>query len=76
MTQPTLPWQPGDLVLAADGHLWVRAYPEDVEKGWPWAHSAETVGAGSGAVEEDYPVRPLTLLVRDGRAVGGTVVAE
>jgi hypothetical protein len=73
---PPLPWQTGDLVLAADGHLWVRANPEDAAKGWPWGHSAETVGATSGAVEEDYPQRPLSLLVRDGQAVGGTVVTE
>lgn len=75
MTQP-LPWQTGDLVLAADGHLWIRAYPEDTAKGWPWGHSTETIGASSGAVEENHPARPLTLLVRDGQAVGGTVVAE
>ncbi|WP_157536194.1 hypothetical protein [Kitasatospora mediocidica] len=69
-------WQTGDLVLAADGHLWVRAYPEDVAKGWAWAHSTEQVGASSGAVEEEYPERPLTLLVREGKPVGGVRVVE
>lgn len=67
-------WQEGDLVIALDGALWVRAYEEDEVKGWPWGYPGETArsftggAAGvSGSVPEDVPVRPLTLLVRNGR---------
>lgn len=63
-------WEPGDLVIAADKGLWVRASEEDTAKGWPWGYPYESAGYPStGAVEEGHPVRPLTLLVRRGRPV-------
>ncbi|MEU1813212.1 hypothetical protein [Micromonospora aurantiaca (nom. illeg.)] len=68
-------WQTGDIVLAADRALWCRARDEDIAQGWPWAyagdHAPRSVGdhLPEGAVEEQRPVRPLTLLLRDGRPV-------
>lgn len=65
-------WKPGDIVFDAKGWIFTRASLEDVALGWPWAHGAECVRVEcppSGAVEEDYPARPLTLLVRDGLPV-------
>jgi hypothetical protein len=68
-------WEPGDVVLAGDGSLYTRAEQHDVAQGWPWANGAEYVPvagvcpAPEGAVEEDYPQRPLVLLVRNGRPV-------
>lgn len=70
-------WAAGDVVLAADGGLWVRAAAHDIEQGWPWAYChgyAPQTGKTpppEGAVPEDHPVRPLVLLLRDGHPVGG-----
>ncbi|MFI6179800.1 hypothetical protein ACIA8R_29945 [Nonomuraea sp. NPDC051191] len=67
-------WQPGDLVIDNDGRLFVRATPQGEEAGWPWGYPTEHARAydggpvaPDGSVEEGYPTRPLTLLVRDGR---------
>lgn len=39
MTVPDVEaWVPSDVVLAANGGLWVRAEPHDVAAGWPWAY--------------------------------------
>lgn len=67
-------WQAGDVVLDAKSALWCRARPEHVTQGWPWGYSggqAPRPGdhVPTGAVEEHVPVRPLTLLVRDGQLV-------
>ncbi|GIF75662.1 hypothetical protein [Asanoa siamensis] len=68
-------WETGDIVLAADRSLWCRAHHDDIAQGWPWAYAAEYAPRRSGgsvpegAVEEHVPVRPLTLLLRDGRPV-------
>jgi hypothetical protein len=67
-------WLPGDVVLAADRSLWCRAQEHDLAQGWPWAYCdgmapKDGIGCPSGSVNEDYPVRPLTLLVRNGRPV-------
>lgn len=70
-------WLTGDVALAADGGLWVRAAAHDIEEGWPWAYchgyapQTGTTPPPEGAVEEGEPVRPLILLVRDGHPVGG-----
>ncbi|MFB7671354.1 hypothetical protein ACFC26_08035 [Kitasatospora purpeofusca] len=73
-------WQPGDVVLDASGHLYVRStHPQYV-----WGHPDEgalrdTIGrlvVPDGGVEDRTAVRPLTLLVRDGFAVGGRVIDE
>ncbi|MFG2468711.1 hypothetical protein ACGFXB_25095 [Streptomyces canus] len=74
-------WQPGDVVLDADGNIRVRAeHPR-----WVWDYASEgstrdrfTGGATvpEGALEEHDVPRPLTLLVRDGQAVAGRVIDE
>jgi hypothetical protein len=68
-----LPWQTGDLVLAADRRLYTRADPgcKGFDR-WPWGHE----GSDDPSVEEEYPKRPLTLLVRGGKALGGVVVDD
>ncbi len=70
------PWQPGDWVVDASGRVWVRASAEDAAAGRPWGNplararrghdgtAAVTVPAGKAA--EDRPIRPLTLLLRNG----------
>ncbi|TLF96837.1 hypothetical protein FEK35_27500 [Nocardia cyriacigeorgica] len=76
------PWQYGDVVIDDTGYIWSRADDEDVARGWPWAHGAtQTVRAGhpiagEGSVEESAPVRPLTLLVRNGKPVNTIVVSS
>ena len=68
-----LPWHAGDMVVDNTGAVYWRADAESVAEGWPWAYTA----AGDGAVAEDAPRRPqLTLLVRDGKPVGGLRVNE
>jgi hypothetical protein len=69
-------WKPGDVVLDDSGEIWTRADEDSVRQGWPWHLGAMTTREPSGdpyAPEgdhsEDKPVRPLTLLVRAGRAV-------
>jgi hypothetical protein len=70
-------WETGDVVLDRTGGLWVRAAEHHVEQGWPWAYcSGYAPRSGKtpppeGSVCEDYPARPLVLLVRDGHAVDG-----
>lgn len=63
-------WQPGDVVLAADGQLWRRPTQEEIDYGtqWSWVE----FGYGTGCHDDDDElVRPLILLVRDGRARAG-----
>ncbi|MGI5216289.1 hypothetical protein [Nocardia sp. CA-290969] len=73
-------WQHGDVVIDDTGYIWQRADDADVARGWPWAHGATVTVrdghpiSGEGAVEESAPVRPLTLLVRDGKPVNTIVV--
>jgi hypothetical protein len=59
-------WEAGDVVLAADGGLWVHA---DAQRGFVWDRLT-TDGPAESRVAT-YPPRPLVLLVRDGHAVGG-----
>ncbi|MEV0256394.1 hypothetical protein AB0H82_19290 [Streptomyces sp. NPDC050732] len=73
-------WRPGDVVLDADGNLRVRTE----HTRWPWDYPNEggtrsQFGGASvpeGGLEELEPIRPLTLLVREGHAVGGHVAKE
>lgn len=67
-----LPWRTGDLVIADDGQLWQRANEESVAEGWPWAPPE----GSEGSMHESHPPRPLTLLVRDGKPVGGAQIDE
>jgi antitoxin (DNA-binding transcriptional repressor) of toxin-antitoxin stability system len=64
-------WQPGDVVLAADAAIWTRATARSIGCGWPWRLGARGPAGviPDGRQAEDEPVRPLTLLVRDGKAV-------
>lgn len=58
---PEPQWEVGDVVLAANGAVYSR-FPE-----------GRWYGFAGGPYESDLPqaVRPLTLLVRDGKPVGG-----
>ncbi|QLE71122.1 hypothetical protein FGW37_05455 [Streptomyces rectiverticillatus] len=69
-------FQAGDVVMDANGDLWQRARDEDVAKGWPWAYMTEGLGDAEGGLEEEHPARPLRLLIRDGRPLGGVQVRE
>jgi hypothetical protein len=68
-------WQHGDVVLDDRGLIWTRAHPLHQEQGWPWAFGADTTlaygtpYASEGGHPEHAPARPLTLLVRNGKAV-------
>ncbi|NRQ33640.1 hypothetical protein HII36_17545 [Nonomuraea sp. NN258] len=69
-------WQPGDLVVDADGGLFTRAGLADQDKGLPWGYPrdlARLPGGGAhvpeGELAEEAPARPLTLLLRDGHPV-------
>src|ERR1044072_4536276 len=68
-------WKPGDVVLDAEGSIRVRSdHPK-----WVWDYpntggTRDNIGGPAipdGALEEKDVPRPLILLVRDGRAVGG-----
>ncbi len=75
LLDPVECWQPGDIVLDADRGLWCRAEQRDVAQGWPWAYAPSRAprrqdnNIPEGAVAEKDPVRPLTLILRDGRPV-------
>ncbi|MFJ8039698.1 hypothetical protein ACIRBX_04170 [Kitasatospora sp. NPDC096147] len=53
MTNPPI-WQPGDVVIDADGAVWTRTGPPDA--GWSYPGG-----------EPGRAVEPLTLLLRAGR---------
>lgn len=76
--EPLWPWQTGDCVIDGDSRLWQRAYPEDVDQGWPWAYvdSALTVSPNEGSVAENDPTRPLRLLWRSGRLFEGCPIVD
>lgn len=71
------PWETGDVVLDAVADIYQRADEQSVEEGWPWRLGAKSAydlrhnipAAPEGGHSEDAPVRPLTLLVRRGKAV-------
>ncbi|WP_049576844.1 hypothetical protein [Nonomuraea sp. SBT364] len=67
-------WQPGDLVIDVRGRVFVRASGQDERVGRPWGYPRpDTLDVSGrpvvpeGAVGEQEPIRPLTLLVRHGR---------
>ncbi|MEN4464155.1 hypothetical protein VXE65_19130 [Mycolicibacterium conceptionense] len=69
-------WQAGDIVLDSAGGIYQRASAEDIADGWAWCEGAEAAldkfgrtYVPEGSVDEHKPVRPLTLVVRDGRPV-------
>jgi hypothetical protein len=69
-------WQPGDLVVDAEGGLFTRASAQDQDSGRPWGHPSDVTRRRDGSthvpegeVGETVPVRPLTLLLRDGQPV-------
>lgn len=73
-------WKPGDVVLDGAGEMRVRsAHPR-----WVWDYPNEggtrdrtgSAAIPEGALEDADVPRPLTLLVRDGQAVGGRVLNE
>ncbi|MCY0947168.1 hypothetical protein [Streptomyces antarcticus] len=73
-------WKPGDVVLTADGELRIRATNNPI---YPWGYPNEGSLRSEfgephfeGALREEDVARPLTLLVRDGIAVGGRLVEE
>lgn len=73
-------WRPGDVVLDANGDIRVRtAHPKWV---WDYPNEGSTRSqfggpfVPEGALEDSDVPRPLTLLVRDGQAVGGRVLEE
>jgi len=67
-------WEPGDVVLDATGAIrvrsrhpvWVWGYPDEGERGQ----------IPEGALAEDDVRPPLTLIVRDGKAVHSVTVTE
>jgi hypothetical protein len=72
---PAEKWEHGDVVLDARSRIWTRAREIDAVQGWPWATGADaTLSHGKpyateGGHPEEAPARPLTLLVRNGKAV-------
>lgn len=67
-------WGPGDVVLDASGEIWTRAGEASARQGWPWSsgsHGSTSQPPEGGVAEYGLhsPNRPLTLLVRDGKAV-------
>lgn len=76
--QPSEPtWETGDVVLDAVADIYQRADEQSVEEGWPWHLGVQSAydlrhnvpAAPEGGHSEDAPIRPLTLLVRRGKAV-------
>lgn len=70
-----LPWQPGDTVMDQKGQMWTRVDPRDgahhVRLRWAYVATPST-----GSVEEEWPTRPMTLIVRGGKPVGGIEVDD
>lgn len=67
-------WHPGDVVIDASGEIWTRAAEASIRQGWPWSSGSRgsTSQPHEGGVAEygvHSPNRPLTLLVRDSKAV-------
>lgn len=68
-----LPWQLRDVVLDANGNMWTRAEGDR----WPWASGyANTVRLPEGDVADRFLKRPVTLLIRGGKPVGGVLVND
>jgi hypothetical protein len=70
----------GDVVIDATCQMYVRASPKDAKKGitWQWWPNTgdDRVTKSWGSFEEEHPERPLRLVMRDGRAIGGFRIYE
>ena len=62
-------WEPLDVALAADGAIWLRT--DAGPPGTVWR-----IGGVGAYWSEDQPLRPLTLLVRNGQPCSGILTAE
>lgn len=84
MTTPSevLPWQPGDVILSADRSLYIRVCDDNSGGGrWPWHDGVDCVPTDGYPTPEggtaDYLVqRPVTLLIRDGKPLGGVTIDD
>lgn len=69
-------YQPGDVVVDADGWIWVRCRTHCIREGLPWSFGLKHLPIPGrfpppeGHATDLAPVRPLTLLIRDGQTVG------
>ena len=78
------PWWPGDVVMAADRRLYVRAHPaRDGGGRFPWSEGVsyaaspdDFTNVPAGSIGDGYVPRPLVLLIRHGKPVGGLVVND
>ncbi|MEV6684461.1 hypothetical protein AB0N28_03800 [Streptomyces sp. NPDC051130] len=67
-------WQPGDVVLTGDSCLYVRASRNAM---YPWGDANQHLDDHiEGGLSDEQLVRPLTLLVRHGQAIGGVLINE
>ena len=64
--EPIEDLQPGDVYYDADNDLLIYA-PRDADDVMPWVKSRKP--SSTGRVDDAWPRRPLTLVVRDGKAV-------
>ncbi|MDG4756549.1 hypothetical protein [Micromonospora sp. WMMD710] len=69
-------WLGNDLVIDARSRLWVRADRGNIAQGWSWAYAPDgdpmklsSLPGPEGSVAEGDPVRPLVILVSEGRRV-------
>jgi len=72
-----LPWQDRDVILDARGTFYMRAEAGGrYSAEWPWGYTDNITDSTEGAVAEDEPVRPLVLIARAGRPIGGIPVDD
>ena len=77
-----LPWRAGNVVLSADPRLFSRAHEGWNGGGsWPWCDGADYVPvnelhAPEGDTKDSDVIRPVTLLIRGGRALGGVAIDD
>lgn len=74
-----LPWQVGDVVIDARGWLYQRGEPVDSREGirtWGTVKPDLSPQVSGWLLPDDLPQRPLTLIIRDRKPVGGIEVSE
>lgn len=76
-------WEPGDIVLDSNGSIYCRSNDtSEQERQWPWHVGCQYAPVRGetplpeGSVDEDHPVRPITLLVRNGHRVPNDTIPE